>query len=49
MVSVDILRSLLRIGDRVLEDLRIKVKFDKEKEDPISSPRKIVLIEYKKL
>ena len=47
VVSVEVLRSLLRIGDRVLEDLRIKIKFDekKDKEYPVPSPRKIVLIE----
>ena len=47
VVSVEILRSLLRIGERVLEDLRIKVKFDTgiDKENLVSSPRKVVLIE----
>ena len=47
VVSVEVLRSLLRIGDRVLEDLRIKIKFDEKKQGscPVSSPRKIILIE----
>ena len=47
VVSVEVLRSLFRIGDRVLEDLRIKIKFDEKKQSgyPVSSPRKIILIE----
>ena len=37
VVSVEVLRSLLRIGDRVLEDLQIQIKFDekKDKEYPV--------------
>ena len=47
VVSVEVLRALLRIGDRVLEDLRIKIKFDEKKQAdyPVSSLRKVILIE----